>query len=286
MTRVPASPLAGVLQPAVWAPCRSNGDGPTGLLRSACSTARCDTEKHDNRPVQSNDVGVGKLTDAVTKSCTADRRDLVDHEPARLAQPVLGSRLDLYAEERRFGGVSRERAHRHRVGVEPIVLENGRWPWLAGVLTAAGNGPDLAPPHSSGQTDTESTKAWSSALCSLAAAALACRCASAANPGARTSGTQIWTGRSPWARRRARCSATRRLEAAVVAMDVPSLHVTIAGPARGRAYAFPADDRQQSRPDNAPQIEGAWLGASLAGARTAGSMRCSQDPTDLGFSMH
>ena len=33
-------------------------------------------------------------------------------------------------------------------------------------------------------------------------------------------------------------------------------------------------------------IGGGWLGTSLAGARMAGSMRCSQDPTGLGFSMH
>jgi hypothetical protein len=68
---------------------------------------------------------------------------------------------------------------------------------------------------------------WSSAATTLAATARDWRCASSANPGARTSETQIWTGRRPWARSRARCSRTlfRELVPGIV---TSLLHVTIA----------------------------------------------------------
>lgn len=54
-------------------------------------------------------------------------------------------------------------------------------------------------------------KAWSSLARRLAATAAVWRCASRANSGERTSGTQIWTGRRPRARSRRRCSRTRLL---------------------------------------------------------------------------
>lgn len=52
-------------------------------------------------------------------------------------------------------------------------------------------------------------KAWSSRAKALAATACDWRCASAANSDERTSGTQIWIGRMPWARSRARWLLTR-----------------------------------------------------------------------------
>jgi len=57
-------------------------------------------------------------------------------------------------------------------------------------------------------------KAWISASSGLCATNSDCRRASAANSGACTSGTQIWIGRIPWARRRWRCSCTLRRLAA------------------------------------------------------------------------
>ena len=55
---------------------------------------------------------------------------------------------------------------------------------------------------------------WSSRAWLLRAAASDCRCASAAKAGERTSGTQIWIGRRPCWRSRARCARTlsRELE--------------------------------------------------------------------------
>ena len=51
-------------------------------------------------------------------------------------------------------------------------------------------------------------KVWISASSGLCATNNDCRRASAANSGECTSGTQIWIGRIPWARRRSRCSRT------------------------------------------------------------------------------
>jgi len=221
------------------APRWSSDSRVIGLARGTRSAARSNTEKDDDGPIEPDDVGIGKLAYTITEPRTTDRRDLVDHEPARLVQPVVSARLDLHPKQWRLSAVSRKRTYRHGVGIEPVVLEDDCWPRFAGVVTATGDGPDLASSHSSGQSDTESTKAWSSALCSLAATALAWRCASAANPGARTSGTQICTGRSPWARKRARCSATRCLDAPIGAMMPPSLHVTIAGVPSAQRVAAP-----------------------------------------------
>lgn len=92
--------------------------------------------------------------------------------------------------------------------------------------------PDVGPPHSSGHADTESMKAWSFRAYWLVATARDWRWASSANPGAgssgtaRSSGTQICTGRSPWSRNRARYSRTRRREP-VSDIPPPPLHVTM-----------------------------------------------------------
>lgn len=107
--------------------------------------------------------------------------------------------------------------------------------------------PDVGPPHSSGHADTESMKAWSSRAYSLVATALDWRWASSANPGARSSGTQICTGRSPWSRNRARYSRTRRREP-VSDIPPPPLHVTIP-PRPGNRCRTP---RQISGPPSKP----------------------------------
>ena len=63
---------------------------------------------------------------------------------------------------------------------------------------------------SSGHSVTEWMKAWISTSVGLALASRLCRSASAACSGESTSGTQIWIGRIPSARRRSRCSRTLR----------------------------------------------------------------------------
>src|SRR5260370_5362516 len=73
----------------------------------------------------------------------------------------------------------------------------------------------------------------SSAAAALEATASAWRCASDRKPAERTSGAQIWIGRSPWARSRARCSRTFSrdgfgLEGGGIGSLRVSLHVTIA----------------------------------------------------------
>ena len=66
-------------------------------------------------------------------------------------------------------------------------------------IDAAGHRPDLAARYGH-STEIASTKAWSSFSCSLSAMARDCRRASSSKPGARVSGTQICSGRSPWRR--------------------------------------------------------------------------------------
>jgi hypothetical protein len=51
---------------------------------------------------------------------------------------------------------------------------------------------------------------WSSVACRLDATSRDCREAWAANLGDRVSGTQIWIGRSPCARKRSRCARLKR----------------------------------------------------------------------------
>ena len=68
----------------------------------------------------------------------------------------------------------------------------------------------------------ESTKAWSSRACGLAATASDCRRASARNAGDRTSGTQIWIGRKPCARSRSRWLRTFTREGFGLDSDVIS----------------------------------------------------------------
>src|SRR6202012_5678203 len=92
--------------------------------------------------------------------------------------------------------------------VKGVVLHDDDGARLARIIFGTRDGPDVSSPHSSFQSDTASMNARSWAAWALAATACDCRCASARKDDARTSGTQIWIGRRPWARSRSRCSCT------------------------------------------------------------------------------
>ncbi len=192
------------------------------------SRRRSDTQKHDNRTIEPHEIGVLEGTDLNPKFGARHRSHFVDHESARFLQAVERGRFNVQAEQRGVGRVRGEGTDGDRVGIEAVVLDDHCRPRLPGVAGTACNGPDFSTPHSSGHEETESMNSWSSAAATLAATARDWRCASSANPGARTSGTQIWTGRRPCALSRARCSRTRFREL-VLAIITSLLHVTIAG---------------------------------------------------------
>jgi hypothetical protein len=73
--------------------------------------------------------------------------------------PIFDVLFDLHTNERCIGGVGREGAHRYRISVKPVILNDQRRPRLAGVVAAAGEGPYLPSSHSSGQMEAESMNA-------------------------------------------------------------------------------------------------------------------------------
>src|SRR5690606_10618662 len=122
-------------------------------------------------------------------------------------------RFDQNAEDRSLCRIRRERANCDGLrGIEYVILDNDAGSWLSGVGTSTRDRPDLAPLHSSLNSLIASTNAWSSTACSLAATAAACRRASALKDRARTSGTQIWIGRSPILRSLSRWARTLSLD--------------------------------------------------------------------------
>jgi len=90
-----------------------------------------------------------------------------------------------------------------------VVLDDHGRARLARVAFARGNGPNLAAPHASPRSEMASMKSWSALERRLLATAIDWRCASAAKPRARTSGTQIWIGRRPCLRSRKRWARTQ-----------------------------------------------------------------------------
>jgi len=76
------------------------------------------------------------------------------------------------------------------------------------LLEGRRNGPDLAALHPPDRSEIASMKSWSFPEWAFAATASDWRCACSAKIADRVSGTHIWIGRRPWARRRSRCACT------------------------------------------------------------------------------
>ncbi len=153
--------------------------------------------------------------DAVPKSGSTHRGDLVEHDAAQSRQTVGSVWLQGDSQQRNGGGGCSQRADRDGVsGVEAVILDDQDGARLAGIALDRRGGPEFPAPHrvsgsSSLNVDSASTKAWSSSAVLLLAASKDWRWASAANPGLRVSGTHTWRGRRPWLRSLARWSATR-----------------------------------------------------------------------------
>ena len=158
--------------------------------------------------IRRRQVLVGEASDPLAEFRALDRRDLVDHQPARLSDPGRAVCVDGDPEQRGVGGIGRHRTDRHGRGrVEQVILDDHHRPWLAGVPTASRRRPDLSSLHA--PSPRASMKAWSSPSLLLDATLTAWSCACWANWGDRTSGTQSCTGRNPWARSRSRWARTR-----------------------------------------------------------------------------
>ena len=149
-------------------------------------------------------VGVHEPSDAAAQLHFRDRRDLVDHQARGRPQAVRLVRFDSEAEQRSVGWIAREGADGDGLGgVEAIILHDHQRTRLARVVSASGSSPDLSALHSS-RLIWRRMKAWSLAAYRLDATRRDCREASAASSADRVSGTHIWIGRKPCARRRSR----------------------------------------------------------------------------------
>jgi hypothetical protein len=102
------------------------------------------------------------------------------------------------------------RTHRYRIRLEVVILNDQSGPWLRGI-DAASDQPDLSALHSSQFAEIASTKASSPDRASASITSRDYRRASSAKRTELTSGTQIWMGRRPCSRSRARCAGIRSL---------------------------------------------------------------------------
>jgi hypothetical protein len=136
-------------------------------------------EEYEQCAIESDEICIGQPAQAIADICPRDRRDLVDHDVARLLNSGSGRWLHRDSGQwslDRIGGQWTDRDCGR--GVEPIVLNDDDRSWLTGVSTARGRDVNIASPHSvdcpsaaSQSTETASTNAWSSGSCSLAAMA-------------------------------------------------------------------------------------------------------------------
>lgn len=114
------------------------------LVFSVGRHSASETEEHEDRATEADEFLVAESADRLAELGARHGRDLVDHEAARLPQPVHVVWLDPKPEQRGFGRIGREGAHRDRVRtVKAIVLDYRNWSWLADVLRARYCGPDL-----------------------------------------------------------------------------------------------------------------------------------------------
>ena len=133
------------------------------------------SEEDDDGSIETDHVFISEAADSLAKFRSPDRRQLVDHETARLVKPVLLTHFHEEPEERRLGGVGREPADCDRVSrVEPVILDDDDRPRLAGVARPRSRGPDLAAPHSS-SAESASMKSWSSCAIGEDATSALCR---------------------------------------------------------------------------------------------------------------
>ena len=119
-------------------------------------------QKHQDCTIQPNNILVSKAADAGADPCLRDGRDLIHHQPANSAQPVVLVGLDRQPKYRSIGWIGRECAYRNRLRlVETVVLKNHNRTRLRGVILTARDGPNLTALHSPLQSEIASINSWS-----------------------------------------------------------------------------------------------------------------------------
>ena len=123
-------------------------EGRWPLQRRSVSAGQ--SEEDEDRSPEADHLLVIQATEALAELGPGNGRDLVDHEAARLAQPVCVIRLDPQAEERGLGRIGGERTDGHGIGgVEAVVLDDRDRTGLPDVAASGGSRPDLSAPQSS-----------------------------------------------------------------------------------------------------------------------------------------
>jgi hypothetical protein len=177
-------------------------------------------KKHDKASPDTQQVVRSKRTEGWAKPLTPYRHGLVDHDLRRFPQAIDLIRLDGDAQKGRIDECAGDQEYGHRRQVaEGIGLDHKSRSGLP-EIALQGDRDQVAPLHEAGSSrspasssSATSRKAANSASCRSAALIRAdWRAHSLANPGARVSGTQIWMGRKPAARKLARRLLTRICE--------------------------------------------------------------------------
>src|SRR5665647_362980 len=117
-----------------------------------------------------NGLSMKKVAKRVLRRCRHLSSGTDDGAVVGLERTVIAA---YSAGQRCVEGIGCQRTDRDRGGcIEPIVLNDDDGSRLAGIDTSCSSDADVASPHSAVQsTEMASTKAWSSASCSLAAMA-------------------------------------------------------------------------------------------------------------------
>lgn len=111
-----------------------------------------EAKEDDDCSSEADQILVAERAHSFSQFGTGHRRYLVDHETARLSQPIPLVRLYTKAKQRGFGLIGGEGADRHRLcATESIILDDRDRPGFADVSLAGSRGPDLAAFQSSSE---------------------------------------------------------------------------------------------------------------------------------------
>ena len=126
------------------------------------------SEEDQDAALDLKHFGCRHPADAVPKSGSTHRGDLVEHDAAQSRQAVGLVWLQGDSQQWDVGSGRGQRADRDGVsGVEAVILDYQDWAGFAGIALPRRGGPEFAAPHrvsgsSSLNIDSASTKAWSS----------------------------------------------------------------------------------------------------------------------------
>src|SRR5262249_11516039 len=148
--------------PSMAVLCRTAGTQPrpSRLLPPSGPRRHRHAEEHGHGLIEPHHVLVIEPPDLRAHLRLGTGGDLAHHQAAGGAQAVALVRLHHKTEQRRVGRVGGEGANRDGVGAaETVVLHDDGGARLARIVLASGDGPDLAAPHASPQSETASMKA-------------------------------------------------------------------------------------------------------------------------------